>query len=396
MLEWTGERFLPWLNDPALAYEHLHRYLYASQFAHGKSVLDLASGEGYGSNLLAQTAANVVGVDIAPAAVEHARSRYARKNLDFLTGSITNVPITENGAFDLVTCFEAIEHIEDQAALLREISRLLKSDGMLIVSTPNKTVYDRHIQEENEFHVKELEFGEFRSLLETCFRNVLFAGQRIYAQSNLWPLDRNVGSNLAAADYVVQREDGEFKPVDSGKRLPMYYIAFASNAPMPAGPGPSVLIDNGNELLNNKDLAIRDLLASRESLEEALRWREIQIVERDKSIQWFDREVQNLKDQSAAQKDWYESEIGHRQATIASQQASIASQQEALAWRAGQVEFLEKEKGDLITRLESTLRQLGIATGRLEAIHASRGWRIILRMRHYRDVMYRFFGVRRH
>ena len=79
MLEWTGERFLPWRNDPTLAYEHLHRYFYAAEFARGKNVLDLASGEGYGTNLLAQVAQRVVGVDIAAEAIEHATERYRKR-----------------------------------------------------------------------------------------------------------------------------------------------------------------------------------------------------------------------------------------------------------------------------------------------------------------------------
>src|SRR5438034_11094846 len=64
MLEWTGERYVPWMEGAEIGYEHLHRYAFATQFVRNKRVLDLASGEGYGSNLLAKTAKQVVGVDI--------------------------------------------------------------------------------------------------------------------------------------------------------------------------------------------------------------------------------------------------------------------------------------------------------------------------------------------
>jgi 2-polyprenyl-3-methyl-5-hydroxy-6-metoxy-1,4-benzoquinol methylase len=73
LLEWTGERYLPWLEEAAIGYEHLHRYAYATQFVQNKRVLDLACGEGYGSCFLAKTAESVVGIDIDERAIKHAR-----------------------------------------------------------------------------------------------------------------------------------------------------------------------------------------------------------------------------------------------------------------------------------------------------------------------------------
>src|SRR5207247_4434732 len=108
MLEWTGERYLPWIKDAAIAYEHLHRYALAARLAEGKRVLDLASGEGYGANMLAAAALSVVGLEIDDAAVQHARKKYRRENLDFVTGSVTSIPLRED-VFDLAVCFEAIE-----------------------------------------------------------------------------------------------------------------------------------------------------------------------------------------------------------------------------------------------------------------------------------------------
>src|SRR5262249_46369993 len=209
MLEWTGERFLPWRNDPALAYEHLHRYFYARQFARGKTVLDLASGEGYGANLLAEVATKVVGVDIAQEAVEHARHKYRRGNLEFICGSITSVPIVEDHTFDLIVCFEAIEHIDAHETLLGEVLRLLKPEGVLIVSTPNKPIYDQANADENEFHVKELELDEFRHLLETRFTYVRYLGQRVFAQSSLWPIfPLNGIPNKSRIEEFSIRHDG--------------------------------------------------------------------------------------------------------------------------------------------------------------------------------------------
>src|SRR5215471_657256 len=71
-LEWTGERYLPWVRNATMAYEHVHRYGFAARFAKGKRVLDLGSGEGYGSNIMAAHASYVLGVDIDPACIQHA------------------------------------------------------------------------------------------------------------------------------------------------------------------------------------------------------------------------------------------------------------------------------------------------------------------------------------
>src|SRR5881296_2481334 len=106
MLEWTGERFLPWIKDSTIAYEHLHRYAYAATLVKGKRVLDLASGEGYGSKILAGSAAFTVGIDLDENSVRHAASRYGSAALQFISGSITAVPIGEDHSFDVIVCFE--------------------------------------------------------------------------------------------------------------------------------------------------------------------------------------------------------------------------------------------------------------------------------------------------
>src|SRR5215216_6490191 len=124
MLEWTGERYVPWFEGAEIGYEHLHRYAFATQFIRNKNVLDLACGEGYGSNLLSQTAKQVVAIDIDEQAVSHAKNKYIKPNLEFRTGSITDVPVSGEALFDTIVCFEALEHIEDHDRLLTETKRL--------------------------------------------------------------------------------------------------------------------------------------------------------------------------------------------------------------------------------------------------------------------------------
>ena len=112
-LSFTGERFLPDLPGEMWA-EHWHRYHFVLPMLTGKNVLDVASGEGYGSALMATTAATVSGVDVSPEAVAHARAAYTtRQNLTFTEGSCAKLPFGD-GTFDVVVSFETIEHILEQ------------------------------------------------------------------------------------------------------------------------------------------------------------------------------------------------------------------------------------------------------------------------------------------
>src|SRR5688572_10418148 len=100
-LEATGERMLPEMRDPSILIEHLHRYALAKQFCQGKIVLDIASGEGYGSNILSDVAQEVIGVDIDEVSVKYASHKYKNKNLSFKTGSADSIPVVD-GFIDVV------------------------------------------------------------------------------------------------------------------------------------------------------------------------------------------------------------------------------------------------------------------------------------------------------
>src|SRR5437773_2467143 len=260
MLEWTGERFLPWIKESTIAYEHLHRYAYASTLVKNKRVLDLASGEGYGSKILAAAASSVAGVDIDETAVRHATEKYGSDTIQFLSGSITAIPIRDDHSFDVIVCFEAIEHIEDQEKLLTEVKRLLKPDGLFIVSTPNKAIYHDESPEENPFHLKELYFEEFQQLLERHFQNVRFLGQRIHPGSSIWPIGGMTANGFH--EFVIERGSSDFEFIGAGKRVPLYFIAVATNAANALPQPGSVLVDQSDSLIQEKDQELKDTKAS--------------------------------------------------------------------------------------------------------------------------------------
>jgi len=105
----TGERMVPGQTG-AIEAEHLHRYFLARSLCRDKDVLDIASGEGYGSAFLAQTARSVIGVDLDAESVKHACSTYRSANLRFVVGEATTLPIDDR-SLDVVVSFETIEHI---------------------------------------------------------------------------------------------------------------------------------------------------------------------------------------------------------------------------------------------------------------------------------------------
>ncbi len=228
-MEATGERLIP-EEQGDVAIEHLHRYAIAREFARGKTVLDLASGEGYGAHLMSSVAAQVFGIELCPEAVAHAQSRYHGNNLEFLVGSCTALPIADD-SIDLVVSFETIEHIRDQEEMLDEIRRVLKPDGSLLLSTPDRDVYTAELHRDNPFHVRELNLGELRCLLGQRFRWQRLFRQRL-VRGSLVLDESNDESGGRRPEFLTM--DGDFSMTSAAPGLAdaVYLIALASNAPI--------------------------------------------------------------------------------------------------------------------------------------------------------------------
>ncbi len=201
-LEFTGERFTPECVRE-IRYEHIHRYAFAADLVRGRTVLDAACGEGYGSSLLAAQADSVTGVDISAEAVTHARSRYRGENLSFEVADCCALPFRD-GQFDVIVSFETLEHLEPQERLLAEFRRVLADDGFLVISSPDRAVYSDRLGNDNPHHVRELDRPELEQLLGGKFPAVRLLGQRLGLHSLLWTL----GEPESAGGVTVHREQG--------------------------------------------------------------------------------------------------------------------------------------------------------------------------------------------
>ena len=171
----TGERTLPDVPEENYWYRrHLVVYEWIAARVAGKRVVDMACGEGYGSDTLARTAANAVGVDANPEAHEHARLRYVRPNLRFERDLVESFA----EPCDAVVFLQTIEHVQDPGATLEHFKSMLAPGGVAFVSTPNLLTLAPPGAEksDNPWHVKEYRAEEFRELCEAHFPRVELLG----------------------------------------------------------------------------------------------------------------------------------------------------------------------------------------------------------------------------
>ena len=174
-LHLTGERTLPDVPEENYWYRrHLAVYEWIGQRVHGRRIVDLACGEGYGSAVLGRTAASVVGVDANPDAFEHARLKYGSDRVAFERDMIE----TWTGDVDCVVFLQTIEHVQDPDAVLDRLRDLIGPGGVAYVSTPNVlTLAPAGAQRSgNPWHVREYRPEEYRALCARHFARVDLLG----------------------------------------------------------------------------------------------------------------------------------------------------------------------------------------------------------------------------
>jgi SAM-dependent methyltransferase len=339
-LEFTGERFVPGIEGE-IAQEHWHRYAFARNFVAGRRVADVACGEGYGSALLAGSAASVVGVDMDSAAIAHARESYGTlTNLRFVEGSASALPLPD-ASVDAVVSFETIEHLEarDQPAMIAEFTRVLAPGGLLVLSSPNRPEYSDARAYVNPFHLHELDRVELERLLDGAFGARRWYRQRRYLGSALWSED-------AAGSTEQLTMDG---PAVSVARAPsaMYFVVIAAREPgaLPPGPGLSLFTESDDREWKRIDAQAREVLRLDALLKqrdgelagETARVLHFQalVAERDRQLAPVARERDEAREAVAAQRQQIqalEDERHRLERAIGAQERIIAYRQSARWW----------------------------------------------------------------
>ncbi len=214
------ERFDPeTMSGQLLEAEHLARYRWAGALVKGKRVLDAGCGTGYGSDLLADAeAADVVGVDIDPEAFVDRAAR--RDSVRLVAADVRDLP-EELGDFDVIVCFEVIEHLDDPEQALDRLAGVLRPGGVLAVSSPNRDVYPPG----NPYHKHEFLPGELEEALAARFAYVRLVRQHDWLAAGLFEDD-----DFARFD-ALPVPVAKAVPGEPGKEL--YSVALAGNAPLP-------------------------------------------------------------------------------------------------------------------------------------------------------------------
>jgi len=368
-MKFTGERYVP-TEQGEIRLEHYHRYVIALDGIAGKDVLDLACGEGYGSFLMAKVAGKVTGVDVSAKAIRHANSSYAKraKNLKFQKGNAIDLDLPD-AAFDVVVSFETIEHLAEQSKMLAEIRRVLRPDGVLIISSPNRPIYSDVGRYQNEFHVKELDFNELDALLRVHFAAVRYFGQRLIIGSAMMPIYEQ------SAHLRVFGDNGEqFNPWSGRLVDPVYFLAVcgASESCLP-NLHSSILLPESHDLLkkylgyaksitepDGRISSLTQTVAERDGQIEAYR---LQAEEFDRQLRAANTQIAGLN-QTVAERG---GQLVEFKQVVADRDVRIGDFEKVVAARDGQIANLNQVMAEHDGQIASLNQVMAERDGHIEA-----------------------------
>lgn len=228
--QFTGEFLVPGRSPERMQADHYERYFFACRFAQGQRVLDIACGSGYSAPMfMAAGASSYQGVDLKPELIEAARGQYGGPGVEFSVGDITEY--RSEKPFDLVCCFETIEHVPAYGSAIENLGRLVAPGGTLLISSPNRPVTSpraRALSDKpaNPFHTQEFTPGELST--ELLAAGFVSDPEEVYGQRRSFmpfhPLMK------AVYKAVVGNPKKKASPVvtPSDQRTPRYFLLRAN------------------------------------------------------------------------------------------------------------------------------------------------------------------------
>jgi 2-polyprenyl-3-methyl-5-hydroxy-6-metoxy-1,4-benzoquinol methylase len=271
--EGIPERFSP--EDMAgqlLEAEHIARYRMASTIAAGKKVLDAGCGTAYGSAMLGRAGAeSVVGVDIAESVLQSVRGDMP-ENVELIVDDLSNLAL-EDDRFDLVVCFEVIEHFHDPQPVLDNLVRVLAPDGVMLVSSPNRGVYPAG----NPYHFHEFKPDELEADLRRRVSNVRLIRQQSYVTAAILADDLFASADTPMNDVELSKLPAEA----AGDEL--FTLAIAGEGELPEIPSLTVMtsrvaLDDWLNASLAQDKALREHRRHIQELESKVKgWRELEV-----------------------------------------------------------------------------------------------------------------------
>ncbi|PHX99428.1 MAG: hypothetical protein CK529_09475 [Rhodospirillaceae bacterium] len=237
--DFMRERYVPGTWSKIAEYEHVPRYALAKDVVKGKTVLDFGCGTGYGAAKLATQAASVTGLDIDTAAIRWASATHRNDNLKFVCLADLGASLPA-ASFDVVTCFEMIEHVdhETQKALIASFARLLKPDGVMLISTPNPET--TKLYGANPYHIREMNEAELHDLVSPHFSAVQILRQHVRAGVTF-----ELGDNNAALRSSFISEAHSTSPDTA-----LAFIAVCGQASLAPHQLASVFFDRGVDYIS--------------------------------------------------------------------------------------------------------------------------------------------------
>lgn len=228
-LTFTGEYFVPGESEQRIHADHMARYQFAKRYVHGKSVLDIACGTGYAAPIiLGAGARSYTGGDIQQHLVDYARKIYRIENANFCLLDITKIQFEEE--FDVITCFETIEHVNEYEITLNNLHRALRPGGILLISSPNRPITSPKATNlsdtpSNAFHTQEFTPNELASAL--CNSGFVIGLGDIYGQRQRLHVTNRYARKIINAFNPDSRTSPHVRPMQKNK-MSRYFVISAT------------------------------------------------------------------------------------------------------------------------------------------------------------------------